>query len=188
MYKIEDIKIDVWRYPTKKDWDRAKIFALNTVGKKMVNSPTGNWKQQIIRSEHSPIRTLMFSITMKNIPYYSSVHFSRHKYGVEHYVSSQRNDRQSSYDRNSAPQNAPVTHIMDINAQELIYMARKRLCKQADETTRYIMQLVVKEVLKKSPEFEPFLVSMCKYLGRCDEFTKCSDIANSLEKEVKNND
>ena len=141
------IKVELLRHPTEEDWLRCKTLALNTVGKKAVNQPTDKWKHDIIKCAHSPIRTLMFTIRME-IPYYTSVHFVRHKYGVEHYVTSQRNDRQDNYDRTKAPQDSPVVHIMDVNAQELIFMAHKRLCNQADPMTREVMRLICDEVAK----------------------------------------
>lgn len=129
-------------------------------------------KKKYLKSEHSPIRLLNFIIKME-IPYYNSVHFVRHKFGVEHFVQSQRNDRQDKYDRKSAPQDAMVSHIMYINAQELMNMSHKRLCGQADIDTRKIMQMIVKEVLKTNPEFEDVLVPNCQYLHRCPEFFPC---------------
>lgn len=167
--------IEILRYPTCDDWARCKALALNTIGKKAVTAPTKEWKRDILKAEHSPIRTLMFTIRME-IQYYVSVHFCRHKYGVEHFVRSQRNDRQSEYDRTKAPQDAPVVHIMDINAQALMTMARRRLCGQADPETQKVMREIVSEVLKVSPEFENFLVPMCEYRHECGEFTSCGRI------------
>ena len=66
-----------------------------------------------------------------------------------------------------------VSHIMYINAQELMTMSHKRLCGQADIDTRKIMQTIVKEVLKTNPEFEDVLVPNCQYLHRCPEFFPC---------------
>lgn len=168
------MKIEILRHPTQEDWDRCKMLALNTVSKKMVNSATDTWKEQMLASEHSPIRTLMFTIKM-TIPYYTSVHFVRHKYGVEHYVTSQRNDRQNNYDRTKATQDTPVIHIMDINAQELIFIAHRRLCNQADPVTNLVMRAIVKEILTVNPEFKDVLVPNCVYRGgRCTEFGGCS--------------
>ena len=164
--------VEILRYPTDEDWKRCKMLALNTVGKSEVKTVSDAWKRKILRAEHSPIRTLMFTIKME-IPYYASVHFCRHKYGVEHFVKSQRNDRQSEYDRTQAPQGQMVTHIMDINAQELMQMSRKRLCKMADPVTREIMKMIVEKVLKTNPEFTDFLVKMCSYVGECKEFQPC---------------
>lgn len=168
-----NFKVKILRHPTEEDWMRAKMLALNTVWKKAKNAPDENWKIQLLESEHSPIRTLMFTIEME-IPYYVSVHYVRHKYGVEHYVTSQRNDRQDKYDRTKAPQDSMVCHIMEINAQELMFMARRRLCTQADIFTNIVMQEICKQVIECCPEFSSSLVPMCAYRGgRCTEFKCC---------------
>lgn len=134
---MNEWKIEILRKPTEEDWKRCLLLARATQGKyDAPNEPSLEWKKKILKSEHSPIRTLMFTIQMTDIPYCNSVHFVRHKYGVEHYVMSQRKNP----DRGAERQDAPVTHIMDINAQELIFIARKRLCYKADKVTRDIME------------------------------------------------
>lgn len=169
----DNIEVEILRHPDTTDWGRCKMLALNTVGKKYTGKEvTADWKKKILRSEHSPIRTLMFTIKL-SIPYFVSVHLVRHKIGIEHYVQSQRNDRQSNYDRETAPQNAMVTHIIDVNAAQLMIMARRRLCTTADDTTRYVMDLVCKSVIEVNPEFQEFLVPMCEYLHECHEFDSC---------------
>lgn len=169
-----DIKVEILKHPTEADWAWAKTCTLNTVGKRSLSAPTDNWKVQLLEAEHSPIRELWFGIRM-TIPYWVSVHFVRHHIGVSHYVQSQRNDRQSKYNRNTAPQDAPVSHIMSVNAAELVQMAHKRLCNQASPETRYVMELIVAEVLKTNPEFKSVLVPLCKYRnGKCTEFNPCN--------------
>ena len=104
------------------------------------------------------------------------MHFVRHHIGVNHYVQTQRNDRQEKkdYDRAVEPQGKLVYHIMSINAQELIYMSHKRLCNKASKETREVMKLICNEVIKVCPEMEEFLVPQCYYTnGRCDEFNSC---------------
>ena len=89
-------------------------------------------------------------------------------------MQSQRNDRQSAYDRNKAPQDALVSHIMSVNGAELVQMAHKRLCGQASVETRTVMQMIVDEVLKTNPEFKSVLVPLCEYRnGVCTEFYPC---------------
>lgn len=164
------MEIKIIRYPKEDDWKRALLLARETQGKEGELTPSFEWKRKLINSEHSPLRTIMFTIEMKDVPYYNSVHFVRHKFGVEHYVKSQR----SNLDRGLEPQNALVNHIMDINAQALIFMARKRMCYKADETTRYIMNIIVSEIVKLCPEFSQFLVPECIYRGGiCHEFKPC---------------
>lgn len=165
--------VEILRFPTDTDWLRCKKLALGTVGKNTDIPPTDEWKKKILKSEHSPIRTLMFTIKMQ-IPYYVSVHLVRHKHGVEHYVKSQRNDRQKVYDRCAARQDEMVIHIIDINAQALISMSHMRLCVQADLKTRQIMELIKRGVVKVCPCLKDLLVPKCVYRGGlCDEFKSC---------------
>ena len=155
------MKVEILKYPTEEDWLLCKRVTLNTVSKDSTKMPSDEWKVKLLEAEHSPVRTLNFCIKMIDIPYFVSVHFVRHKFGVEHFVTSQRNDRQTKYDRNKAPQDAPVTHIMYLNAQSLINIAHKRLCFQASKETRELMNLIVEEVLKTNPEFKTVLVPNC---------------------------
>lgn len=171
------MKVEVLRHPTDEDWERCKMLAMNTIGRRWSGEVSDDWKHRILKAEHSPTRTLMFTVRVE-MPYWVSVHFVRHKYGVEHYVSSQRNDRQSEYDRTRAPQDALVVHIMDVNAQELIQMAHMRLCGQAADETRGVMQAICQAVLETNPEFRPFLVPKCRAIDKvfyCNEFKPCGN-------------
>lgn len=168
-----NFKVEILKYPTEEDWMLCKKCTLNTVGKDSTKLPTDEWKHKLLLSEHSPIRTLNFCIKM-TIPYYVSVHFCRHFTGVTHFVQSQRNDRQNNYDRTKAPQDATVSHIMYVNAQELMFMSRRRLCTQADEFTRRVMTEICRQVIMICPEFEDKFEPMCFYRGgRCTEFNCC---------------
>lgn len=168
-----NFKVEILKHPTEEDWMWCKTCTLNTVGKVSTKLPTDEWKVKLIQAEHSPLRELWFGIRM-TIPSYVSVHFVRHHIGVNHYVQSQRNDRQDNYDRAKAPQDAMVSHIMSVNAQELVFMAHKRLCGQADPYTRRVMQEIVKQVIMTNPEFNDVLVPLCGYRnGVCTEFNCC---------------
>lgn len=165
--------IEIIRHPTEKDWKRCKLLALNTIGKHNASGAVSDeWKRKMLKAEHSPIRTLMFTIRME-VPYWVSVHFCRHKFGVEHFVTSQRNDRQDKYNRNEAPQNSKVTHIMDINAAELLQMARIRFCGQSAKETREIMASICDAVLETNQEFSEVLKPKCIIHGGCNEFNPC---------------
>lgn len=169
----QNFKVELLKHPTEKDWEWCKICTLNTVGKKMVNSPDSKWKSKILESEHSPIRELWFGFRL-NIPYYVSVHLCRHGTGINHFVQSQRNDRQDNYDRTKAPQDALVSHIVSVNAQELMFMARKRLCKQADPLTQQVMKEICNQAITACPELEGLLEPLCSYRnGKCTEFYPC---------------
>ena len=164
------MKVELLEMPTERDWIEVKRRALVTVGKKPVTAPTEEWKHDILRARHSPIRRLFFSFYIE-CPYWVSVHLCRHIH-AQPYVKSQRNDRQSDYDRNSAPQDTIVSMIWDMSAEELMTIANKRLCKQASEETRMVIQEICDKVIELYPEFDGLLVPMCKY-GRCNEMFPC---------------
>ena len=108
------------------NWQAVKNAAMNTIGKEAGQYPSAEWKKKILLAEHSPIRLLVFTVRLTDLPYWVSVHLTRHKIGVEHFVSTQRTDR-TGVDREELPQGAPVDHTMVINAQALINISRKRL-------------------------------------------------------------
>lgn len=167
------MKVEILKHPTDMDWAWCKTCTLNTVGKVSTTMPTKEWMEKLVKAEHSPLRELWFGIKME-IPYWVSVHFVRHHIGVNHYIQSQRNDRQDKYDRTTAPQGEIVSHIMSINAQELVFMAHKRLCHQASTETRAVMQEIVRQVIELNPEFKDVLVPLCYYRGGlCTEFYPC---------------
>ena len=169
----EEIKVEMLRYPSEADLAWVKTCTLNTIGKKTTKTPTEEWLKKLIRAEHSPIRELHFGLRL-HVPYWVSTHFVRHHIGINHYVQTQRNDRQKNYDRTEAPQGSFVDHIISVNAQELIFMAHKRLCVQASPETRKAMQLICDEVVKVAPYMEEFLVPICQYKGGiCDEMFPC---------------
>ena len=166
------MKVTCIEYPTEQDWIACKERALVTVGLKVKTPPTEEWKRAILKARHSPIRRLRFSFYLEDIPYFVSVHLCRHIHS-QPYVRSQRNDRQDNYDRTKAPQDAPINMIWDMNAEELMVIANKRLCNQASAETREVVRLMCQEVLKTNPEFEQFLVPMCEYVGECKEMKPC---------------
>ncbi len=120
--------------------------------------------------EHSPIRTQVFWVEMKDIPTFVSVHLARHKIGVEHFVKSNRLDRGWLA---SADRYTPVRHGMFIDAQALINMSRKRLCKQASEETQDVMLKIKIAVAEIDPALAKYMVPECVYRGKCHELRSC---------------
>ena len=171
----DKIKVEMIKHPTDEDWLFCKQCALNTIGKSSTMLPTNEWKEKILNAEHSPIRTLWFAFKI-SAPYYVVMHFVRHKIGCEHFVKSQRDDRNDNdIPRAEKPQGEFVNYILYINAQELMFMARRRLCNQASFETQLVMLNIVNEVLKTNPEFKNVLVPMCVYQGKCPEFKSCKE-------------
>lgn len=165
------MKVELIEKPNANDWLEVKRRALVTIGKKPVTLPDEEWKHDILRARHSPIRRLHFSFYIE-CPYWVSVHLCRHIH-AQPYVKSQRNDRQSEYDRNSAPQNETVSMIWDMNAEELMVIANKRLCDLASEETRAVVRAMCELVIAECPEFKGLLEPYCRYWGRCQEMYPC---------------
>ena len=166
-------EIVLTEFPTERDWMECKRRALITVGLKAKTPPDSEWKHSILEARHSPIRYLKFSFDLIGIPYWVSVHLCRHVH-AQPYVRSQRNDRQDEYDRNRAPQDAPVNMILDVNAEELMVIANKRLCNQASQETCAVVQEMCDLVEERCPEFKGLLVPMCEYCGGvCHEMKPC---------------
>lgn len=167
------MKVEILKHPTEEDWLLCKKCTLVTVDKDSDKPPTEEWKRKLLAAEHSPARTLEFCFRFTDIPYWVSVHLCRHIHALP-FVKTQRNDRQSKYDRNTAPQNAPVSMCWFVNAEELITVAHKRLCTQASEETRQLVQMMCDEVVRVNPEFKELLVPKCAYRGGlCTEFNCC---------------
>ena len=168
------MKVELLKFPNEQDLKWVKTCTLNTVGKKLKSDSqvSSEWVEKLVKAEHSPIRELWFGIKME-IPYWVSVHFVRHHIGINHYVSTQRTDR-TGVNRNEKPQGELVSHIMSVNAQELVFMAHKRLCKQASQETREVMQEIVKKVVQVAPYMKSVLVPLCVYRnGKCEEMFPC---------------
>lgn len=155
------------------DWRGVADAARTTVrmpeGEK---EPSSRWKKRILLAEHSPVRKLLLNWKWSNLPYWVSVHFVRHKFGIEHFVSTQRTDR-TGMDRTGARQDAPVEHECFANAAEVMFISRRRLCSQASPETRAAWRLVVDELKRQAPELAECCVPECVYRGFCPEFRSC---------------
>ena len=158
--------------PTNEDWIKVKQRAYVTVGKETDTAPDIAWKDKILEARHSPIRKLQFSFYIE-CPYWVSVHLCRHIH-AQPYVQSQRNDRQNKYDRDKAQQNTEVKMIFDVNAEELMVIANKRLCAKAAPETRNLVEMMCAMAVNRCPEFKRHLVPMCEYHGgTCHEMYPC---------------
>ena len=162
------MEISLLKAPADADWLLVKRAALETVGKDVKTMPSMEWKKEILEARHSPIRLLQFVFDLRDIPYWVSTHLVRHVH-AQPFVKSQRNDRQSEYDRNSAPQDAPVNMMWAMNAEELCIIANKRLCLMAAKETRDVVQKMCALVIANCPEFKDVLVPMCEYNNICHE-------------------
>ena len=151
-------------------WREAMNFARATVGKPpLEKEPSEKMVLSLLDGEHSPIRVVTYRITMRDIPYWVSVHLVRHKVGVEHFVSTQRTDRTGT-PREKLPQDNPVTHTMVLNAQAILNISHRRLCACASKETREVWRKVVSAVKMIDPLLASLCRPMCEYRGgKCHE-------------------
>lgn len=159
------------------DWNLVVDEARRTAWKDSLgHEPSRNFKLKALMSRHSPIQALIFRIEFKDIPYWVSVHLVRHHTVDGHWVSSQRPDRSpTGTDRHSLPQDALVNHDIILNAQEILYISKKRLCAKASKETREIWSKVV-STLREIGEVElsAFCKPECWWCGdRCPESSPC---------------
>lgn len=173
------MKVELIEWPGDKDWFEAKRRAMETAGKHVFKPPDLKWKRGILEARHSPIRRIRFSFYME-LPYWVACELRTHVHDMPYvsdfnvYIRSQRNDRQSDYDRNAARQDAPVSMILDCNAEQIQMLANKRLCKMASKEAREVIQKMCDLVIDKCPEFDGLLVPMCEYHGGvCHEIKSC---------------
>ncbi len=175
--------IDIFRH--EDNWQDVKDSTMNTIGKTTGAYPNSDWKRKLLLSEHSPIRRIKFYWRWVQLKSWVSVHFVRHKVGIEHWVRTQRTDR-TGVNRDNLPQSMYVEHACEANAQALINMSRKRLCSCADPETREAWQKVKDCVQKVEPELASCMVKECIYRGFCPEMFGCGyDKTDAFSKELK---
>ena len=154
------------------NWINALNAARNTMNRGYLKKePSSEWKRKILLAEHSPIRLVKLSYKWV-LKSWISVHFTRHKIGIEHFVSTQRDDR-TDIDRNKSPQDTHVLHFFEANAQAIINISRKRLCNQAHLETRIKWIEFLETVAIEEPELYSVCVPECVYRGFCPEIKKC---------------
>lgn len=167
-------------------WSRVKAAARTTIRLDGAGAyPTEKWKKTILLAEHSPIRKIRFAWKWEGLKSWVSVHFVRHKFGIEHWVSSQRSDR-TGINREELPQSALVNHEAEANAQALIFISRRRLCAQASPETRAAWQEVKDKVAENDPVLASVMVKECVYRGFCPEFKCCGYVnTEAYQKELE---
>jgi len=162
-------------YPNEADWIGVRRRALITVGKGsgVIPAPTSEWRHKILEARHSPIRHLWYGFLIEDIPSNIATHLCRHVH-AQPYVSSLRNDRQDTMDGDAARRDTPVNMILDVNAEELMVIANKRLCNKAAPKTREVVQEMCRLAEDVTPELKGLLVPMCDYQGGvCHEMEPC---------------
>ena len=156
-------------------WPLVKKAAMITINKDSGKDPDSEWKKKILMAEHSPIRLLKFDFVVHDIPYWVVMHIVRHHEGIDHFVGTQRTDR-TGVDRENLPQGALVSYMFEINAQALISISRKRLCRQAAKETRQFWSMVIDALRGFEPELCSVCVPECVRDGFCPEMKSCGYI------------
>ena len=145
--------------------------------------PSSNWKRKMLLCEHSPIRKLHIAWKWTNIMYWVSVHFVRHKFGIEHWVRTQRTDR-TGVQRGDLSQSTMVEHESEADAQAVINISRRRLCNQASPETRDAWKAFLLRLAEKEPELTSVCVPDCIYRGWCYEYRSCGFHKTEQYKEM----
>lgn len=156
-------------------WKRALNAARETVGKEPIDKqPTKKWWARMLLAEHSPIRLVEYDFKWDDIKTWVTVHLVRHFIGCEKSVHSQRDDRRNNpISRDDMPQGSPNDMQMSCNAQALINISRKRLCKCASKETREAWQQVKDAISRIDPVMADKMVRNCVYRGFCPELQSC---------------
>lgn len=159
---------------SKGTWREIADAANTTINKDAgTKEPSSKWKRRILLSEHSIIRQLLIKAKWYDLMYWISVHLTRHKFGIEHWVRSQRTDR-ANIDRNEEKQSALIEHEIEANAQAIINISRKRLCNQASKETRDAWMEFLNSFKDDQPELYSVCVKDCIYRGWCYEYKTCN--------------
>ena len=164
--RIEITKVTSW-----KDVLNAARF---TQRKELLDKePSIEFKKNIIKAEHSPLRCLMFNIDFYDIPNYVSVHLVRHVHS-QPFVSTSRPDVDGKQiPREEQKKIDPVNMRLFLNAQEIINISKARLCNKAECETRKIWNEVIIELRKIEPELANACIPNCIYRGFCPEIKSC---------------
>lgn len=166
-------------------WQDIKDATMTTINKSKGKYPEAEWKTKLLISEHSPIRKLKINWIWKGIKSWISVHLVRHNIGINHWVSTQRDDR-VEIDRNKSTQDTPVNHEIEANAQAIINISRKRLCFQAHKETRQEWTKFLNGIKEYEPELYSVCVPECVYRCGCSEVFGCSYF-NEFKKDMIEN-
>lgn len=141
--------------------------------------PSSEWKDNLLKAEHSPIRRIRVEFLWENMPRFVADHLVRHNIGVDWFMKTDRDDR-TNEDRNMKSQTYPTNLRGFANLQALINISRKRLCKQASTETTYAWKILLIELKEVFPEVfsEVFdnCVPECIYRGFCPEMNCCGYI------------
>lgn len=176
------MKVEITRVTSWKDVLNAARFTQRK--KPLDKEPSDDFKRDIIRAEHSPLRCLMFNIDLYDIPYYVSTHLVRHTH-AQPFVSTSRPDIDGAMKpREEQKKTDPVNTRLFLNAQEIINISKVRLCRNAEKETRTAWEQVINTLSLLEPQLAAACVPSCVYRGLCPEM-KCCGYINTIDYSTK---
>jgi len=154
------------------DWDNALSAARFTVGKDTPKGkiPSFDWKMEMCRAEHSPIREVTYRIECHDVPRRAMSHLVRHFMGINKYVHTSRPDR----NKNANPDT--VNMAFTINAQAVIQISRERLCNTAWYETIEVWKAILSAINDIDPSVIAWCEPRCVLIGACPEPKCCGYI------------
>lgn len=161
------------------DWSLVKESALTTIHKSSIKGKevSSNWKLNILRSEHSPLREFSIRVKLVGIKRWIADQLVRHTVGVNSYMGTMRPDRGSNTTRAEQTMETETELLQCFNAESFINMCRTRLCGGCvSRETRLLVERIVSDLKPIEPEIAFMCVPPCIYRGACNEkgFTECS--------------
>ena len=169
------MSIEINRISSWKDVLNSARFTVNKTD--IENEPSTDFKNSILMSQHSPIRSLIFEVTIRGIKCWVSQHIARHDAFASHethYVGTSREDiNEAVIDRDEMKQSALVNHRIMLNAEDFINISRKRLCNKAHRDTVGVWRAVLNHLSEIEPEIASKCVPECVYRGFCPYKTTC---------------
>lgn len=192
-------------------WEWCKEGMLRTVAlKPKTPQPTKEQKLRWLIAEHAPIKIVQWWIDIEDLRQWVGVHLIRHPFIIP-MISSQRSDKVADKEaqieavlsyikddivndpdfdksqwRDYRLQGSTNGHSFVVNAQTLINISRKRLCRQASTETREVWELVKDCMEHVDAEMASVMVPNCVYRGWCPEMTCCGYcIGPKFDEELK---
>lgn len=168
-YNPETDPIRVTVEPVEGSWKRAMNLARRTVGKSELDKePSSRFRFKVLLQEHSPIRAVEYIIHFTRIRQWVTTHLVRHWLGFIPFVHSQREDRRVlDVPRDELPQGSENDMDVLVNAQSLINISKKRLCRKASPETRKAWEDVRERIREFDPAMATVMVPECVYRGFC---------------------
>lgn len=163
------------------DWMNIKNLCRQTISMgDSSKEPTQEWKRKLLIARHSPLRAGTVQWQWPEIPFYVMGHFVRHVHAIP-FVGTSRSDR-TGVPREERKQTDDVTMQMIANVEELQHIAEKRLCYQADKTTREYAEDLKKTIRQYDEDVAWSLVPSCVRCGGCiEKFGNCQFYTNLMK-------